>query len=145
MYNILIREKRVQNKAILKWEENDTIFNENDWYKIFELPFKTTKESKFHWLQFQILHKILPTFLYCCVYLVTPGVRPVRAPARSVVTRLVIVLLNCTVSTDFAHVLQRIQCVVLLYKIAQMWPTGIARRTDDIALTTFVDVLEFTN
>lgn len=42
---------------------------------------------------------------------VTPGVRPVRAPARSVVTRLVIVLLNCTVSTDFAHVLQRIQCV----------------------------------
>ena len=64
MYNILIREKRVQNKAILKWEENDTIFNENDWYKIFELPFKTTKESKFHWLQFQILHRILPTNYY---------------------------------------------------------------------------------
>lgn len=45
MYDILIREKRVHNKAILKWEENDTIFNENDWYKIFELPFKTTQES----------------------------------------------------------------------------------------------------
>lgn len=38
MYNILIREKRVQKKAILKWEENDTIFNENDWHKIFEFP-----------------------------------------------------------------------------------------------------------
>lgn len=59
MYNISAREKKVQNKAILKWEENDIVFNENDWYQIFELALKKTKESKFHWLQFQILHRIL--------------------------------------------------------------------------------------
>lgn len=64
MYNIYIREMRVQNKAILKWEENDIIFNDNDWFKIFELPSKTTEESKIHWLQFQNLHKISPTNYY---------------------------------------------------------------------------------
>lgn len=63
MYNISAREKKAQNKAILKWEENDIVFNENDWYQIFELALKKTKESKFHWLQFQILHRILLNLL----------------------------------------------------------------------------------
>lgn len=64
MYNILITEKRIQNKAILKWEENDIKFNESYryYYEIFELHFKTTKELKFHWLQ--VLHRILPTNYY---------------------------------------------------------------------------------
>lgn len=42
IYNVLIREKRFQNKAKPKWEANDTIFNEDYWLKIFERPFKTT-------------------------------------------------------------------------------------------------------
>lgn len=28
---------------------------------MFEFPFKTTKQSKLQWLQFQILHRIIPT------------------------------------------------------------------------------------
>ena len=40
------------------------MFSDTNWSKIFELPFKSTQESKFHWLQYQILHRICPTNQY---------------------------------------------------------------------------------
>lgn len=61
MYNILISKRKETIKAVYKWHEEGYRFNESDWGKIFELPFKTTKESKYHWLQFQILHRIIAT------------------------------------------------------------------------------------
>ena len=65
MYNVLINEKKSQFRAKVKWiEENDPPYEETDWYKIFELPFKITRDSKLQWLQFQTLHRILPTNYY---------------------------------------------------------------------------------
>lgn len=61
MYNILISKKKETIKAVYKWHEEGYRFSESDWGKIFDLPFKTTKESKYHWLQFQILHRIIAT------------------------------------------------------------------------------------
>ena len=44
MYNVLINEKKSQVSARLKWiEENDPPYEETDWHKIFELPFKKKK------------------------------------------------------------------------------------------------------
>ena len=39
-------------------------FNELEWNKIFELPFRVTEEAKFQWMQFQILHRIIATNKY---------------------------------------------------------------------------------
>ena len=64
MYEIFINNKREPISSLLKWNENNVFFDEADWNKIFELPFKVTQESKFHWLQFQILHRIIPTNYY---------------------------------------------------------------------------------
>ena len=43
-----------------KMERQRLCFLQIDWYKIFELHFKSIKESKLQWLQFQILHRIIP-------------------------------------------------------------------------------------
>ena len=55
MYNVLINEKKSQFRAKVKWiEENDPPYEETDWYKIFELPFKITRDFKLQWLQFKL-------------------------------------------------------------------------------------------
>ena len=64
MYDILINRKKETSTSILKWNEKGYLFTMQEWSKIFELPFKITKESKLQWLQFQILHRIVPTNLY---------------------------------------------------------------------------------
>ena len=53
MYNKLIKEKREPVTSVNKRLERGFIFNNKDWNKIFELLFKTTKESKLQWIQFQ--------------------------------------------------------------------------------------------
>jgi hypothetical protein len=55
MYNILLYNKTEKITSVKKWRENRYTFSDTNWSKIFELPFKTTQESKFHWLQYQIL------------------------------------------------------------------------------------------
>lgn len=47
-----------------KWQANGNIFSEKTWSSIFELPFKVTQETKLRWLQFQTLHRIVPTNEY---------------------------------------------------------------------------------
>lgn len=64
MYNIFINEKKGLATCISKWKENNILFTDAVWNKIFELPFKITQESKLQWLQFQILHRIIPTNYY---------------------------------------------------------------------------------
>ena len=64
MYNVLINRKKETSTSILKWNENGYRFTASEWSKIFELPFKVTQESKLHWLQFQILHRLIPTNQY---------------------------------------------------------------------------------
>ena len=66
MYNVLIEKKVDISTSIPKWRDKGYIFSQTDWNKIFELPFKSIKESKLQWLQFQILHRIIPTndYLY---------------------------------------------------------------------------------
>lgn len=39
-------------------------YSQTSWNKLFELPFKSTQDSKLHWLQYQILHRIVPTNKY---------------------------------------------------------------------------------
>ena len=39
-------------------------FADFEWNQIFQLPFKTKLETNLQWLQFQILHRIVPTNLY---------------------------------------------------------------------------------
>lgn len=64
MYNLLLDKKRETCTSIPKWRENGHNYAQETWHKIFELPFKSTQESKLHWLQFQILHRIVPTNKY---------------------------------------------------------------------------------
>jgi hypothetical protein len=64
MYNILLCNTTEKITSVKKWRENGYTFSDTNWSKIFELPFKTTQESKFHWLQYQILHRICPTNQY---------------------------------------------------------------------------------
>lgn len=47
-----------------KWQANGNIFSEKTWNRIFELSFKVTQETKLRWLQFQTLHRIVPTNEY---------------------------------------------------------------------------------
>lgn len=53
MYNELIKKKTEPTTSVYKWIERGFILNNKDWNKIFELPFKTTKESKLQWLHFK--------------------------------------------------------------------------------------------
>lgn len=64
MYYVLIDNKKESIRSVKKWTESGFAYTEIEWNSIFELPFKTSKESKFQWLQFQILHRILPTNEY---------------------------------------------------------------------------------
>ena len=64
MYNIIISKKKKNPvKSISKWEDEGFDISDADWCKIFELPYKTTKESKYHWLQFKILHRLTHKYL----------------------------------------------------------------------------------
>ena len=47
MYNILISKKRKPVKSISKWKDEGFNISDADWCKIFELPYKTTKESTY--------------------------------------------------------------------------------------------------
>lgn len=78
MYNILLDKKREICTSISKWREKGYNYSQTSWSRIFELPFKCTQESKLHWLQYQILHRIVPTNKYlfnikksriCCLHL----------------------------------------------------------------------------
>lgn len=64
MYNLLIREKKKQITSVIKWREKGYEMNVFDWGNIFELPFKVTLESKRQWMQYKILHRIVPTNNY---------------------------------------------------------------------------------
>lgn len=41
----------------MKWTGTSFVYTYIEWNNIFELQSKTSKESKFHWLQLEILHK----------------------------------------------------------------------------------------
>lgn len=54
---ILLSKKNAY--AISKIKQNKEIeLNNCDWSTIYSQPFKCTKESKFHWFQLQLLHRI---------------------------------------------------------------------------------------
>ena len=61
----MINEKKSQVSAKLKWVEGKySPYKEIDWYKIFDLSFKNTRNSKLRWLQFQTLQWIFQTNYY---------------------------------------------------------------------------------
>lgn len=64
MYCVLINNKKDSIRSIKKWTDTGFVYTDIKWNNIFELPFKTSKESKCQWLQFQILHRILSTNEY---------------------------------------------------------------------------------
>ena len=64
MYNIIISKNRESVKSIFKWKDKGFNISDADYCKIFELPYKTTKESKYHWLQFKILQRLILTNIY---------------------------------------------------------------------------------
>ena len=49
MYNILISRKREPVKSISKWKDESFNISDAEWCQICELPYKTTKKSKYHW------------------------------------------------------------------------------------------------
>ena len=53
MYNNFMCEKRDPVKLITQW------MSDADWCSIFDLPCNTTIESKYHWLQVKILHRLI--------------------------------------------------------------------------------------
>ena len=53
MYNNFMCEKRDPVKSISQW------MSDADWCSIFDLPCNTTIESKYHWLQVKILHRLI--------------------------------------------------------------------------------------
>lgn len=56
-------------KRTQKMEKNKNEFLKTELKNKFELRFKTTQESKLQWLQFKILHKILPCNYYMYMHL----------------------------------------------------------------------------
>ena len=64
MFSILISKKREPVKSISKWKDDGINISDAEWCQIFELPYKTTKESKYLWLQFKIPHRLIPTNIY---------------------------------------------------------------------------------
>ena len=64
IYYIFNSKKLETVKSISKWKDEGSNISGIDWCKIFEFRYKTTKESKYHWLQFKILHTLIPTNLF---------------------------------------------------------------------------------
>lgn len=64
MHNLLPREKKKQFTSVINWREKGYDMNEFDWGNIFELPFNVTLESKLQWMQYQILHRTVPSKYY---------------------------------------------------------------------------------
>ena len=60
----LIINKQKPVTSLDKWKEEGTNFTDLEWNQIFELPFKNTPETKIQWLQFQILHRIVPRIFF---------------------------------------------------------------------------------
>lgn len=63
MYNLLISKKITYPKSETKWM-SELELTKKEWRKIYSLPFKCTKDSKLLWLQYQLLHRILPINYY---------------------------------------------------------------------------------
>ena len=63
MYKTLILKKKAYPTSEIKWNKEIEVTC-YDWSKMYSLPFKCTKEYKFHWFQFQLIHRILPTNTY---------------------------------------------------------------------------------
>lgn len=63
MYNLLISKKITYPKSETKWM-SELELTQKEWRKIYSLPFKCTKDSKLLWLQYQLLHRILPINYY---------------------------------------------------------------------------------
>lgn len=51
------QKNKEEIRSVMKWTDTSFVYTYIEWNNIFELQSKTSKESKFHWLQFQILHK----------------------------------------------------------------------------------------
>lgn len=64
IYNILIANKREQIISSIRWRNLGDNFTDLEWNRIYCLCFKAVQERKFNWLQFQILHRIIPTNYY---------------------------------------------------------------------------------
>ena len=60
-YGKLLAEPSPPEKAIAKWRAELSIPNEFEWTKIFEQMYCLTDDIVLRWLQFRILHRILPT------------------------------------------------------------------------------------
>ena len=63
MYNTLILKKEAYSTSEIKWNTEIEV-TRYDWSKIYLLPFKCTKESKFHLFHVQLLHRILNVPIY---------------------------------------------------------------------------------
>lgn len=61
MYNLSLDKKWETYTSKSKCRKKGFNYSHAAWNKIFEPPFKFTQESKLDWLQFQILHRIVPT------------------------------------------------------------------------------------
>ena len=59
IYESIIISKYVRPTALIKWSEQFEI-DESDWSSIFQLPFKTTRETKLQTLQYKLIHRIIP-------------------------------------------------------------------------------------
>lgn len=58
-YKILVKQKATPPVAKLKWEK-EILIQEENWPKIYMLPYSTTRETKLQSFQFKLLHRIIP-------------------------------------------------------------------------------------
>lgn len=64
MYNILIENKKEPITSSIRLRNLGENFTDLEWNRIYCLCFKAVQESKLNWLQYQILHRIIPTNYY---------------------------------------------------------------------------------
>jgi hypothetical protein len=64
MYNILIENKRDLITSSMGWRDLGENSTDLEWNRIYCLCFKDVQESKLNWLQYKILHRIIPTNYY---------------------------------------------------------------------------------
>jgi len=64
-FYVILSENKIIPTGRKKWVEIFDI-RDNKWEKIYQIPFRTTANTKLPWLQVRILHHILTTNMYLC-------------------------------------------------------------------------------
>ena len=59
--NVIFNKSEDSSKAEIKWASELGLSENFSWKSFYTIPYKATKDTRIHWLQFRLLHRILST------------------------------------------------------------------------------------